>query len=61
VWLDGTFVKVRDNGRVVSQAMVVAIGVTATGEREVLGFDSTLATIEINARASSDTPLKRYS
>jgi putative transposase len=39
VWLDGTFVKVRDGGRVVSQAIVVAIGVTATGEREVLGLD----------------------
>lgn len=39
VWLDGTFVKVRENGRVVSQAIVVAIGVTATGEREVLGLD----------------------
>src|ERR671936_2305437 len=39
VWLDGTFVKVRENGRVVSQAIVIAIGVTATGEREVLGLD----------------------
>jgi putative transposase len=41
VWLDGTFVKVRDNGRVIviSQAIVVAIGVTASGEREVLGLD----------------------
>jgi putative transposase len=39
VWLDGTFVKVRDNGRVVSQAIVIAIAVTATGEREVLGLD----------------------
>jgi putative transposase len=39
VWLDGTFVKVRDNGRVVSQAIVIAIGVTTSGEREVLGLD----------------------
>src|SRR5437764_418406 len=39
VWLDGTFVKVRDNGRVVSQAIIIAIGVTASGEREVLGLD----------------------
>ena len=39
VWLDGTFVKVRHNGRVVSQAIVIAIGVTASGEREVLGMD----------------------
>jgi len=39
VWLDATFVKVREHGRVVSQAVVVAIGVTASGQREVLGLD----------------------
>ncbi len=39
VWFDATFVRVRDHGRVVSQAVVVAIAVTATGEREVLGLD----------------------
>ena len=39
VWLDATFVKVRHDGRVVSMAVVIAIGVTATGEREVLGLD----------------------
>ena len=39
VWLDGTFIKVREGGRVVSQAIVIAIGVTASGEREVLGLD----------------------
>ena len=39
VWLDATFVKVRRDGRVMSQAIVLAIGVKMTGEREVLGFD----------------------
>jgi putative transposase len=39
VWLDATFVKVRAGGRVVSVAVVIAIGVRATGEREVLGLD----------------------
>ncbi len=39
VWLDATFVKVRRDGRVVSVAIVIAIGVRETGEREVLGFD----------------------
>jgi putative transposase len=39
VWLDATFVKVRRDGRVVSMAIVLAIGVRATGEREVLGLD----------------------
>jgi putative transposase len=39
VWLDATFPKVREGGRVQSMAFVVAIGVKSTGEREVLGFD----------------------
>lgn len=39
VWLDATSVKVRQDGRVSSMAVVVAIGVTASGEREVLGLE----------------------
>jgi len=39
VWLDATYHKVRVDGRVVSQATVVAIGVTMEGERQVLGID----------------------
>ncbi|HZV48802.1 MAG TPA: IS256 family transposase [Candidatus Dormibacteraeota bacterium] len=39
VWLDATFVKVRERGRVASQAVVIAVGVAPSGEREVLGLD----------------------
>ena len=39
VFLDATFVKGRVRGRVVSRAIVVATGVTAQGDREVLGVD----------------------
>jgi putative transposase len=39
LWLDATFVKVRQERRVVGQAVVVAIAVTDAGEREVLGLD----------------------
>jgi putative transposase len=39
LWLDATYVKVREAGRVVSMAVVIAIGVRASGEREVLGVD----------------------
>lgn len=39
VWLDATFVKVHEDDRVVSQAIVIAISVSASGEREVLGLD----------------------
>jgi len=39
IWLDATFPKVREGGRVQTMAFVIAIGVKNTGEREVLGFD----------------------
>ena len=39
LWLDATFVKVRHDHRVVSMAIVIAIGVNADGQREVLGLD----------------------
>jgi putative transposase len=39
VWVDATYHKVRVDGRVTSQATVVAVGVTAEGERQVLGVD----------------------
>lgn len=39
LWLDATYLRVREDGRVASTA-VVAIGLKATGEREVLGWDT---------------------
>jgi putative transposase len=38
VFLDATYCKARVNHRVVSQAVVIATGVTGDGRREVLGF-----------------------
>jgi putative transposase len=37
LWLDATYVKARDDGHVVSKAVVVAVGVHEEGRREVLG------------------------
>ncbi len=41
VYLDATYVNVRDDalGQVVSRAVVIATGITANGDREVLGVD----------------------
>ena len=39
VFLDATYCKARVGGRVCSQAVVIATGVSADGRREVLGFD----------------------
>jgi putative transposase len=38
LWLDALFLKVRQNQRIVSQAVVIAIGVNQLGERQLLGF-----------------------
>ncbi len=39
VWLDATYVKVRRNHRIVSAAVIIAVGVNGDGRREVLGMD----------------------
>ena len=39
LWLDATYVKVRQNSRVVSAAVIIAVGVNSDGRREVLGMD----------------------
>ncbi len=51
LWLDATYVKVRDGGRVVSMAALVAIGVASTGERRVLGLELAAGNDEGNAWA----------
>jgi transposase-like protein len=38
VWLDATYVKVRQAGRIVSVAVIIAVGVNDDGRREVLGM-----------------------
>ena len=39
LWIDATYVKVRQAGRIVSVAVIVAVGVNSDGRREVLGMD----------------------
>lgn len=39
VWLDATYVHVREHRQVVSKAIVIATGLRADGHREVLGVD----------------------
>lgn len=39
LWLDALYLKVRQNHRIVSMAVVLAIGVRETGEREILAID----------------------
>ena len=38
LWIDATYVKVRQAGRIVSVAVIVAVGVNSDGRREILGL-----------------------
>jgi len=38
LWIDATYVKVRDAGRIVSVATIIAVAVNTEGRREVLGM-----------------------
>jgi transposase-like protein len=39
VWLDGTYLHVRDHHQVTSKAVIIATGVSAEGRREILGLE----------------------
>jgi len=39
IWIDATYMKVRRGGRIVSVAVIIAVGVNADGRREVLGME----------------------
>src|SRR5271167_3879196 len=39
LWIDATYLKVRRAGRIVSVAVIIAVGVNGDGRREVLGMD----------------------
>jgi putative transposase len=39
LWIDATYVKVRQNGRIVSVAVTIAVAVNSDGRRELLGMD----------------------
>lgn len=47
LWLDATYVKVREGGRIVSRAAIVAVAVNADGRREVLGIDTGVSEAEV--------------
>jgi transposase-like protein len=47
LWIDATYVKVRQNGRIVSVAVTIAVAVNADGRREVLGMDIGVSEAEI--------------
>src|ERR671920_1305094 len=47
VWIDATYVKAREGGRIVSVAVIVAVGVNTDGRREVLGVATGASEAEV--------------
>ena len=43
LWLDATYPKARNDGRVIGMASVIAVAVTEDGERTVVGVDAGLS------------------
>jgi putative transposase len=39
IWIDATYLKVRRGGRIVSAAVIIAVGVNTDGRRELLGLE----------------------
>ena len=46
LWIDATYLKVRQNGRIVSVAATIAVAVNTDGRREILGMDIGLSEAE---------------
>ena len=52
LWIDATYLKVRQSGRIVSVAVIIAVGVNGDGRREVLGMDVGPSEAECRLRRS---------
>ena len=63
LWIDATYLKVRQNGRIVSVAVIIAVGVNSDGRREVLGhgyrpIGSRVLLDRVPAQAGSPRPAR---
>src|SRR5258708_8127960 len=59
VYLDARYERVREGGRLVDCAVLVAIGVTNEGHRRILGVSVALSETEVHWRAFLRTPIPR--
>src|SRR6188508_619860 len=61
LWIDATYLKVRRGGRIVSVAVIIAVGVNTDGRREVLGMETsrppfTMISAWVSNRLTSFSP-----
>jgi transposase-like protein len=59
VYLDARYERVREGGRLVDCAVLVAIGITTEGHRRVLGVSVALSEAEVHWRAFLDSLIRR--
>ncbi len=59
VFLDARYERVREGGRLVDCAVLVAVGVTQSGHRRVLGVSVALSEAEVHWRAFLDSLIRR--
>jgi transposase-like protein len=59
LWLDALYLKVREGARIVSKAVLVAYGVNACGEREVLGVQVAAGEMEVSWRSFLESLVAR--
>ncbi len=63
LWIDATYLKVRRGGRIVSVAVIIAVGVNSDGRREVLGMEIGTSEAEpidgVPAQADPSRPARR--
>ena len=59
VFLDARYERVRDAGRLIDCAVLVAVGITADGRRRVIGVSVALSEAEVHWRAFLDSLIRR--
>lgn len=59
VFLDARYERVRDAGRLVDCAVLIAVGITADGRRRVIGVSVALSEAEVHWRAFLDSLIRR--
>lgn len=59
IYLDALYLKVRHNGNVIDQAVLIAIGVNPEGKREILGVSTSLSEAEVHWRTFLESLLTR--
>src|SRR5215217_4640492 len=59
LWIDATYVKAREGGRIVSTATIIAVGVNTDGRREVLGVATGASEAEVFWKGFLRSPADR--